>query len=167
MKQTFRMLNRSINVRSTASSGSHIYETQRAVDEYLLFHYGQADTIAPFNAEQVSFALNFSRRCAELTTQAVMRHGSKHCGRILDLGCAVGGLSFELTRTFHDVLGIDYSEHFIETAKKLKSEGKLSYKFLKQGNLFFDADAVIPDDINRSKVCFRTGDACNLSTDIG
>lgn len=34
----------------------------------------------------------------------------------LDIGCAVGGASFELARSFPHVLGIDYSQHFVNAA---------------------------------------------------
>jgi 2-polyprenyl-3-methyl-5-hydroxy-6-metoxy-1,4-benzoquinol methylase len=33
--------------------------------------------------------------------------------KIMDLGCAVGRTSFELTRIFDRVVGIDYSARFI------------------------------------------------------
>lgn len=34
----------------------------------------------------------------------------------VDIGCAVGGASFELARSFPHVLGIDYSQHFVNAA---------------------------------------------------
>lgn len=34
----------------------------------------------------------------------------------LDIGCAVGGASFELARAFPHVLGIDFSQHFVNAA---------------------------------------------------
>lgn len=35
----------------------------------------------------------------------------------MDVGCAVGGSTFELSRAFTDCLGIDYSHGFIEAAQ--------------------------------------------------
>lgn len=35
----------------------------------------------------------------------------------LDVGCAVGGSTFELARAFTQCLGIDYSHGFIEAAQ--------------------------------------------------
>lgn len=32
------------------------------------------------------------------------------------MGCAVGGASFELARAFPHVLGLDYSQHFVDAA---------------------------------------------------
>ena len=34
----------------------------------------------------------------------------------LDIGCAVGGASFALARAFPHVLGIDFSQHFVNAA---------------------------------------------------
>lgn len=34
----------------------------------------------------------------------------------MDVGCAVGGASFELARAFPHVLGIDFSQHFVNAA---------------------------------------------------
>lgn len=36
------------NVRSTASSGSKVYDSKRAVHEYLLAHYGKPKEIMPY-----------------------------------------------------------------------------------------------------------------------
>ena len=40
LKATF-----SSRVRSTAASGSQVYESARATHEYILFHYGGSDSI--------------------------------------------------------------------------------------------------------------------------
>lgn len=34
----------------------------------------------------------------------------------MDIGCAVGGASFELARAFPHVMGIDFSQHFVNAA---------------------------------------------------
>jgi 2-polyprenyl-3-methyl-5-hydroxy-6-metoxy-1,4-benzoquinol methylase len=38
----------------------------------------------------------------------------------LDVGCAVGGASFELARHFREVVGIDFSRAFVQAAKLMK-----------------------------------------------
>lgn len=165
MKRTFGIMNSM--VRSTASSGSQIYESQRAVDEYLLFHFGKAGDIMPFPMRDMDFALNFTQRSANLTKEAVKVHGTGQLNRVLDLGCAVGGLSFELARDFQSVRGIDYSNHFIDTANKMKIDGKLPFRILKQGKLFYSSQAEVSGEIDRSKVQFFQGDACNLDSEHG
>ena len=66
-------------------------------------------------------ALRVPARCAQLC--------EKHCKALrdftgeggetlaLDVGCAVGGAAFELARVFDNVLGIDYSQAFVDAAK--------------------------------------------------
>jgi 2-polyprenyl-3-methyl-5-hydroxy-6-metoxy-1,4-benzoquinol methylase len=41
--------------------------------------------------------------------------------RAVDIGCAVGRTSFELTRSFDYVLGLDYSARFIQVASMLQT----------------------------------------------
>ena len=44
--------------------------------------------------------------------------------RVLDLGCAVGGASFALSRTFGRVVGLDYSQAFVDAANALKARAR-------------------------------------------
>lgn len=152
-------------VRSTAASGSQVYESKRAVDEYLLFHYGRNEDIIPFQIP-IDFALNFSSRGANLVKSSVTKNGG-NLGRVLDIGCAVGGLSFALSEHFSEVVGLDFSQHFVDAANKMKSEGKMSFNVLKQGDIFFETEASIPSHLERSKVNFLQGDACNLHEQLG
>lgn len=66
-------------------------------------------------------AARFPARCAEL----VAKHAPPACGdaprTALDVGCAVGGASFELARTFDAVVGLDFSHAFVNTAKRLQA----------------------------------------------
>ncbi len=66
-------------------------------------------------------ALNFTAHLAALCE----RHceslrdftGEREEPTAVDVGCAVGGASFELARAFPHVLGIDYSKHFVDAAE--------------------------------------------------
>lgn len=78
-----------VAVRSTAASGSQVYESKRAVDEYLLFHYGENKDMMPLDGVNVDFALNFSERCAKIGSDWVSKVDGKPL-RVLDIGCAVG-----------------------------------------------------------------------------
>jgi len=59
----------------------------------------------------------------------------------------VGRSTFELARTFKHVVGIDYSQAFIDTCMKLKLYGKLHYQVTTEGSLYSEHDAVIHEDI--------------------
>ena len=63
--------------------------------------------------------------------------------RALDIGCAVGRHSFELTRQFEEVVGIDYSQSFVDACNTLKETGKMSYSILLEGDLYQDLEAVV------------------------
>ena len=150
-------------VRSTAASGSQVYESERAVNEYLLAHYGDVADQMPYDFGPKDGA-NFSGYLAQLCIEK--RKGMIN-GRALDVGCAVGGLTFRLTPGFDEVIGIDYSQHFVDAANQMKADGTMNFTILKQGNIFEPRVTSFPETIDRSKAFFYHGDACNLNKTLG
>jgi putative 4-mercaptohistidine N1-methyltranferase len=139
------------------------YETDKAVAEYLLFHYGSSEEILPYPNGPVS-ALHYPVRCViECFDSGLLTSGS----RALDLGCAVGRSSFELARICDSVVGIDFSHRFIETANHLKTKGSLKYLRADEGDLSTRLVAKVPEGIDVSRITFRQGDATNLPDDLG
>ena len=73
--------------------------------------------------------------------------------------------SFELAKTFYEVLGIDFNANFINVGVKLKKYDSLIYKMKKEGEIF-EEKSVSLKDLNleniKEKVTFMQGDACNL-----
>ena len=67
--------------------------------------------------------------------------------RALDVGCAVGRSTFELARGLKEVIGIDYSQSFIDAADILRSKGQMPYNLVQEGDLFSEAVATVPKDI--------------------
>ena len=53
----------------------------------------------------------------------------------LDIGCAVGGASFELAKTYERVVGVDRSEAFVSAAKSMGLEGRRRFWMRDQGAL--------------------------------
>ena len=152
-----------VKVRSTAASGSQVYESKRAVDEYLLFHYGKPEDHFPFKLGPLD-ALNFPARCAT----ACKEHSTvSQRKRALDIGCAVGASSFELAKYYDDVVGIDFSQHFIDAANTMKDSGVMQFETLVRGNVFKKCETHLNPGIDRTRVHFQLGDACSLSTDLG
>lgn len=90
---------------------------------------------------------------------------SKDAKSGLDLGCGTGRSSFELARVCERVVGIDYSEAFIKVCQELKENGKKEYFILEEGSIFSEAVAEVDSNIDRTKVQFFQGDACNLKHD--
>ena len=55
--------------------------------------------------------------------------------RALDIGCAVGRSSFELARRVDEVVGIDYSQAFVDVCNELKDRGSMPYDVVTEGDL--------------------------------
>ncbi len=118
---------RKFSTRSTTASGSVVYESDRAAHEYLQFHYGMShlsdylshllfarkgkpEEVVPYPFAPKD-ALNFLSRSvndAVAHSRPYMRH------RALEVGCAVGRSSFELSRTF-DQVGCVVSNRYDDT----------------------------------------------------
>jgi putative 4-mercaptohistidine N1-methyltranferase len=142
----------------------NIYETNKLLAEYLLFHYGKAEEILP---EQWGAAspevLDFPARCVACMDFPALPGNA----RALDVGCAVGRSSFELAAHCREVIGIDFSQRFIGAANALKEYGELEFQRLEEGARFSKCVAKVPAGIERTRVIFETGDAMHLRADLG
>lgn len=132
------------------------------LSEYLLFHYGDNVNQYPWPFD-VNFAKDFHLQIVE----QVKSFQLPERGRALDLGCAVGRIAFELTNDFDEVLGIDYTDSFIEAANHLKNSGSISFSYPEEGALCSESTFTLQGDINVNKVSFEVGDAMNLRSNIG
>ena len=141
------------------------YATQDGLNRYLLLHYGNSEDTSRFPLPDEN-CLDFPRRCAALLREAAQRSGVP-TDRALDLGCAVGGATFELTRDFREVLGIDLSEQFIAAANRLRERGHIDYAVREHGDVSSSREANIDPSIDRSRARFETGDACALPPELG
>jgi len=141
----------------------NIYESDRLVREYLLFHYGEPDEVLPWKHGPRE-ALGFAARCVRemLNSSSVGRDA-----RALDVGCAVGRSSFELAGHCREVIGIDYSQAFVAAAAKVCAEGAVDYEYAVEGDRTARATARVPPGIDASRVKFEVGDAMNLRADLG
>ena len=139
------------------------YETDKALSEYLLFHYGKPDEVLPWEFGPTA-ALDYPVRCV---TECVDAGCIPANARALDLGCAVGRSTFELARHCSDVIGIDLSESFITAAGQLQRDGRLDYSFAIEGELGQAAIAEVPAEVDRTRVRFEQGDATFLRDGLG
>ncbi len=137
----------------------NVYESDKLVSEYLLFHYGRPDEILPESAPAgMADALDFAVR-----TQS---HFDGAGERGLDLGCAVGRSAYEMSRTCREVTGIDFSHAFVRHAELLR-HGPLPYTRLDEAHLATRLEARLPDGVQADRVTFEQGDAMNLRADLG
>jgi len=139
------------------------YETDSALSDYLLFHYGTPEQLAPYDFSP-SGALHFPVRCVADCLE-LGRLPSK--ARALDLGCAVGRSTFELARHCAQVLGIDYSACFVAAARRLQQMGAMPFSYAEEGDLTTPATASVPPDIDRTRATFERGDAQEVPADFG
>ena len=138
------------------------YDRQTQLNEYLVFHYGDDEDILnwEFGPKQ---ALGFHQRLVNCIDKQRISSNS----RGLDLGCAVGRVTFELARYCESVIGIDYSEQFIAQAQSIKLTGKVKFKLTREGMLGDLVERRLPRQIDRERVSFRQADAEELPESIG
>lgn len=140
------------------------YETEAALREYLLFHYGTEEETLSLGVgprDGLNFAVRTVRELADPET--LPAEGSA----ALDVGCAVGRSSFELSGLCDEVTGLDFSGTFVKAADTLGRVGELKYRHRVQGERFADAVARVPVEARAENVNFRVGDACDLPHDLG
>jgi putative 4-mercaptohistidine N1-methyltranferase len=140
----------------------NIYESDRLVREYLLFHYGAPEEVLPWSDGPCG-ALGFAERCV---SELLDLSGAEATPRGLDVGCAVGRSSFELARHCREVIGVDSSRAFVAAATKVGKEGSLAYEFTIEGERTAQAVARLPANVDPMRVTFKVGDAMALSEDL-
>lgn len=141
----------------------NLYETDRLVREYLLFHYGDPGEILPW-PDGPRGALGFAVRCVDDLLDVSSLPAD---ARALDVGCAVGGSTFQLARHCREVTGIDYSGAFIAAAETIRTTGALDYEYVIEGESTARATARRPEGADTARVRFETGDAMDLREDLG
>ncbi len=139
------------------------YESDRLLDEYLLFHYGEDAVLLPW-PEGPRESLRFPVRCVEETFDPGLITAE---ARALDVGCAVGRSTFELSRRCGHVVGIDFSHRFIETARRLAAGEEVAYRVQETGSLHRAQSARRPDECHPERITFEVGDAHQLRADLG
>lgn len=141
------------------------YESEILRDWYLLFHYGSPAEIL----EGIGFdATGLPPRCLEFPkATAEMALGGSGCGRALDLGCAVGRSTFELTRHAEEVIGIDFSGSFIECARRIREGDTIAYHRYAEMHQRELLGVTVDPDWRMERADFRTGDAMNLDPALG
>jgi putative 4-mercaptohistidine N1-methyltranferase len=140
-----------------------VYESPKLLAEYLLFHYGTEEEVLPW-ALGPKDALGFAvRSVTHLLDPALLPAHS----RALDLGCAVGRSSYELSARCDEVLGVDYSQSFVNAAEKIRSQGQMPYARHDEGDASTPLIAGRPAHGRAAHISFEQGDAMHLRGDLG
>ncbi|KAL7447072.1 hypothetical protein ACHAXM_010743 [Skeletonema potamos] len=147
---------------------SNVYETDALLAMYLGLHFplsGSQENVDPIMQHEnaPTHGLRFPQRVAELLCKL---EPEKTNNRALDVGCAVGGSSFELAKSFEHVEAFDFSNNFIEAAKRIQSGEVLSFRIPVEGDISEEVSVVnepgVDSDVMK-RVNFFQGDACALS----
>ena len=143
-----------------------LYESPKLLGEYLLLHYGDAEQMGleSLPVHQVVFNTPFPLRCVRrlLDTDLLAEDATA-----LELGCSVGAASFELARSCTHVKASDYSASFINAAGQLKEKGRLDAICALEGDRTQSFTAMVPTDVDRSRVTFSVQDATALPQSLG
>lgn len=159
--------NNNTNMYETNDSNC-VYETSDSLSMYLGLHFplsGAKENVNPILDHKNSpiHGLRFPQRVANLL---VSLNPARTNNRALDVGCAVGGSSFELAKSFDHVEAFDFSKNFISAAKRMQSGEELMFKVPIEGNIAEDVSVVHEPEVDTAvlkKVNFFQGDACSLS----
>jgi 5-histidylcysteine sulfoxide synthase/putative 4-mercaptohistidine N1-methyltranferase len=90
--------------------------------------------------------------------------------KVLDLGCGVGRLSFELAKKTSHVDGIDFTARHIQHCLDLKEQGQLRYAMPTQGEIFDFHEVTLESlgfEQSPENLHFAQGDGLNLKPQFG
>jgi putative 4-mercaptohistidine N1-methyltranferase len=138
-------------------SGPNLYESERYLHEYLLFHYGDPADLCPFQF----VPRNWRQFHQRLRKDCLGRPAAPGRIRALDLGCGVGRFSFELGLLADEVVGIDFSQSFIEAAQHMAGKHQISVRVAESGGVFRKRKLSLRENLRKSNVRFEVGDAMN------
>jgi putative 4-mercaptohistidine N1-methyltranferase len=144
-----------------------VYETDDSLHMYLGLHYpssGEKENVLPIlpHGNTPNHGLRFPQRVVNLLTSLKPIESNN---KALDIGCAVGGASFELAKSFDDVDAFDFSESFVGAAKRMQNKEDVRFRIPVEAELFEEVQAVHENGVTLqvcSKVNFFTGDACKI-----
>ncbi|MFZ3475737.1 5-histidylcysteine sulfoxide synthase [Streptomyces sp. 4.24] len=145
----------------TAASPRYLSET--ALAQYLMLHYDTGE--GPWPAE-LAPATGFIQRVSTLLVNAAAGEGTA-LNRVLDAGCAVGGAALELSGHAEEVVGIDTSGLFIDTARRIVRDGQAGYRLPLQGMRSAAMTARLPRSARAERVRFEVADACSPQPSLG
>ncbi len=130
------------------------YYAQRAtVEEYLAFHFPASDPLRPLLGPRTPPWM-------ERYPKAVRPLWAPHPrGRALDIGCAVGGVTFDLALDFGSAIGLDRSAPLVREAVGVRGSGRARYRAVVEGEIVGECDVPV---VAPSNARFVVGDALAL-----
>lgn len=122
---------------------SSVYESPEVLSTYLWTHYADL-----FEDPDVTEAYcEWAGQIAPVS------------GAALDVGCATGRFSFEMTAKCDLVIGVDASMSFVSTARRIMRKRKLAFAIREEGSIHSEKSFFLPPEWNSDKVDFVVADA--------
>ena len=105
-------------------------------------------------------SLHFPVRCV---TECLETKTLPQNARALDLGCAVGRSSFELSKYCSSVVAVDYSSAFIDAAQEIQQTGRFEYCIAEEGTRRSLRTARLPKGVIAERVLFVCADVMEFA----
>lgn len=94
--------------------------------------------------------------------RAFRADGGDTAGWALDIGCSVGRLTFELTKTHDRAVGIDTSRSFIRAAREVAAKQRLAFDLILEGRIMEKKVSRLDPDFRYGSAEFIVADAMAL-----
>lgn len=137
------------------------YETDAVLGQYMTLHFGSGEDTFPWTKLNISPKVPFPVEVAQRLIEVAKEHKLEP-KKAIDIGCAVGASTFELSKICPDTLGVDLSERFIDVAQILAKQGYFDYQLTQEGEITDPRKVTLDPEIDPSRVRFRRADACSL-----
>ena len=132
---------------------SNPYEDESMINSYKHFHFynGKYFGVSNFPQSVANFALE------------IANNQSIKFDRAMDIGCAVGRISFELSQHFNFVQGIDFSHEMIDVARSVQNKNNIVWYMVNEGDIYDKFETNVERLFNNS---FNNGAQCNENKSI-
>jgi len=128
-----------------------VYEDDQEITPYCELDYGE---------DKLKLG-NFSQNLVSLC-----RPYLKQEAKVLNIGCCTGRTTFELAKFCSQAIGIDFTARLIKVAEKMKTQQKIKYQLLEEGEILSFQEANLAE-LDLADVAHKTefwqADASNLA----
>ncbi len=137
----------------------NLYESRQYLNEYYLFHYAHQRDQCPY-AFAPRDAARFHERIVPECLKPIKFAGPT---RGLDIGCAVGRLTFELAGVVDQALGIDNAASLVRGARRMARQRQVTIDRYELAGTTTPLTIKLPRGYHRRRVRFKVGDAQALT----
>ncbi|KEG06713.1 hypothetical protein DQ04_12601000, partial [Trypanosoma grayi] len=136
------------------------------------FHYTPTRSSYAQRLRAISESFDFPTRVALKFKEFPPQTGGENI-TALDIGCATGASSLEMSKYFDRVVGIDYSETFVHLAQEFVRKGgksrsfRMEYTAPDQGDIVVERTVRVPFGTFPKRCQFFRGDAMHLLASEG